>query len=158
MLIYSPMTLNTIYKIASPKCNSPGWPLPLISWVIHTTDYLTSLFGDFIGISNLRFKTSKWMFESDWYYLSDLLIFPFSVSGNSIFPVIPEINFQVIFEFFYWYPTSDLIKMLLLFQISPESYHLPPPRLYPVPSIFISCLDYHIIFIIVLLPSNFSSF
>lgn len=82
MLIYSPVTLNTVYKIASPKCNSPAWTPPLISWLILTTDSLTSLFGDFIGISNLRFKTSKWTFESDWYYLPAPLIFPFSVSGN----------------------------------------------------------------------------
>lgn len=85
MLIYSQVTLNTIYKRASPKCYSPAWPPPLISWVIHTTAYLTPLFGDFTGISNLRFKTSKWTFESDWYYLPDPLISPFSVSGNYIY-------------------------------------------------------------------------
>lgn len=156
MLIYSPVTLNTIYEIASPKYNSPAWLPLLFSW-LNTYNYLTSLFGDFIGISNLRFKTSQWKFESDWYYLPDLLIFPVSVSGYSMCPIIHEINFQVIFEFFYWHPTSDLIKMLLTFQISPGSYHLPPPLQHPGPSIFIPCLDDYRILITGLLPFTCSS-
>lgn len=33
MLIYSPVTLNTIYEIASPKYNSPAWLPLLFSWL-----------------------------------------------------------------------------------------------------------------------------
>lgn len=46
--------------------------------------YLTSLFGDFIGILNLQFRISKSMFKCEWYHPPNLLFFLISVNDNCI--------------------------------------------------------------------------
>lgn len=153
------MPLNTIYRMISPKDIAPAWPFPVNSGLILPMDCLTSLCEDFTGISNLRFKTSKFKFESDGYYPVNLFFFPISVNNNSMLPVIEEINLEAIFLLFYCYPTCDPIKMLLTFQRYPESYYLLSLLLlYPVPRRFVSCLEYCTNLTSRLFLSTFSSF
>lgn len=146
--------------MASPKYIAPAWPFPLNSGLILPTDCLTSLFEDFIGISNLRFKTSKFKIEFNGYYPVNLFFFPISVNDNSVLPVIEEINLKAIFQLFYWYPACDLIKMLLTFQRSLESYRLLSPLLlYAGPRRFVPCLEcYRNLTSGLILSSTFSSF
>lgn len=110
------MPLNTVYRMVSFKYISPSWT-SLNSWLINISDYLTFLSGGSKGISNLRFKTSKFKFKSDWFNLPTSLPYlnkhfhPSCDSRNkswSHFLIILVIN------------TYDMIKMPLIFQISPE--------------------------------------